>query len=479
MEPSHWREPSENRTGIKMSKTVANDFMSDPRIAQAKKLLLETLSDHQQMLTGIRASDPNLRRSYGELLERFAEIRGAKTFFPYLGSGIGKGPLVELADGSVKYDFISGIGVHHLGHSSPALVEASVEAALQDTVMQGNLQQNTQAVFLAREILTAANIKGASLDHCFFATSGAMANENALKIIFQKNTPADRILAFEGCFMGRTLALSSITDKPEYRQGLPALLPVDYVPFFDPARPEESTKAAVDSLNRYLARYPGRHAAMCFELILGEGGFHVGQENFFMSLMEIIKQNNIAIFIDEIQTFGRTEELFAFQYFGLDDFVDVVTIGKLSQVCATLFRAHYNPQPGLVSQTFTAGTAAFFAGSVIIRELCEGGYFGPDGKIAQYHKHFVNRLESIQKRHPTLIAGPFGFGAMVAFTPLEGNPKKVKEFIQALFEAGVISFYGGTDLTRVRFLIPVGALRFEDIDNVANIVEETLMQQDK
>jgi 4-aminobutyrate aminotransferase-like enzyme len=212
---------------------------------------------------------------------------------------------------------------------------------------------------------------------------------------------------------------------------------------------------------------------------LGEGGFHLGQKNFFISLMEILKQNNIAIFIDEIQTFGRTEELFAFQYFGLDDFVDVVTIGKLSQVCATLFKADYNPQPGLVSQTFTGGTAALFAGRVIIRELIEGGFFGPDGKIAQYHQYFVNRLEDIQKRHPTLIAGPFGLGAMIAFTPLDGNPKKVKQFIQELFEAGVISFYGGTDLTRVRFLIPVGALTFEDIDSVANIIEETLMRQNK
>jgi 4-aminobutyrate aminotransferase-like enzyme len=479
MEPSHWPDASEIRAGTKMSKTVANDLMSDPRIAQAKKLLLETLTDHQQMLTGIRASDPQLKQPYVELLEQFAEIRGAKLFFPYLGSGIGRGPLVELADGSVKYDFISGIGVHYWGHSSPALVAASVDAALQDTVMQGNLQQNTQGVFLAREILNAAKNKGASLNHCFFATSGAMANENALKIIFQKKSPADRILAFEGCFMGRTLALSSITDKPEYRQGLPATLPVDYVPFFDPEQPEESTKESVDSLNRYLARYPGRHAVMCFELILGEGGFHLGQKNFFTSLMKILKQNNIAIFIDEIQTFGRTEELFAFQYFGLDDFVDVVTIGKLSQVCATLFKADYNPQPGLVSQTFTGGTAAFFAGRVIIRELIEGGFFGPDGKIAQYHQYFVNRLENIQKRHPTLITGPFGFGAMIAFTPLDGSPKKVKEFIQALFEAGVISFYGGTDLTRVRFLIPVGALTLEDIDSVANIVEETLLHQNK
>ncbi len=453
--------------------------MSDPRVAQAKQLLLETLRDHQQMLTGIRSSDPELNRAYEELLKQFAEIRGAKLFFPYLGSGIGKGPLVELADGSVKYDFISGIGVHHLGHSNPALVEASVDAALQDTIMQGNLQQNTQGVLLARDILAAANDKGASLNHCFFATSGAMANENALKIIFQKKSPADRILAFEGCFMGRTLALSSITDKPDYRQGLPATLHVDYVPFFDSERPDESTQNAIDRLNRYLARYPGRYAGMCFELILGESGFHLGQKNFFVSLMEILKQKNIPIFADEIQTFGRTEELFAFQYFGLDDFVDVVTIGKLSQVCATLFKADYNPQPGLVSQTFTAGTAAFFAGRVIIRELLEGGYFGPDGKIAQFHRYFVNRLEQIQKRHPTLIAGSFGFGGMIAFTPFDGSPKKVKEFIQALFQAGVISFYGGTDLTRVRFLIPVGAVTLEDIDRVANIVEETLVQQAK
>jgi 4-aminobutyrate aminotransferase-like enzyme len=459
-----------------MSMTVANKFMSDPRISQAKKLLLEALHEHQQMLTGVRAPNPELAQSYAEILQQFSQLRGGKLFFPYLGSGIGKGSLVELADGSVKYDFISGIGVHHWGHSNAALVEASVDAALQDTVMQGNLQQNAHGIFLAQEILSAANAGGATLSHCFVTSSGAMANENALKIIFQNKRPADRVLAFEGCFMGRTLALSAITDREEYRQGLPTTLSVDYLPFFDPTRPDESAKLSVDHLRRYLARYPGKHAVMCFELILGEGGFHPGGRNFFVALMEILKQNNIAIHVDEIQTFGRTEELFAFQYFGLDDFVDVVTIGKLSQVCATLFKSDFNPKPGLVSQTFTASTAAFFAAKVIISELREGGYFGPDGKIARLHQHFVNRLEDIQRRHPKLITGPFGFGAMIAFTPLDGSPQRVKEFIQALFQAGVMSFYGGADLTRVRFLIPVGAVTFEDIDTVAEIIEQTLVK---
>ena len=69
-------------------------------------------------------------------------------YYPYLGSGIGRGALVELADGSVKYDFITGIGVHYMGHNHPALLEAGVDAALTNTVMQGNLQQNVESARL-------------------------------------------------------------------------------------------------------------------------------------------------------------------------------------------------------------------------------------------------------------------------------------------------------------------------------------------
>ncbi len=58
------------------------------------------------------------------------------------------GSFVELADGSVKLDFIVGIGVHGMGHSHPANVAATVDAAIEDTVMQGNLQQGLSTVTL-------------------------------------------------------------------------------------------------------------------------------------------------------------------------------------------------------------------------------------------------------------------------------------------------------------------------------------------
>ncbi len=458
-----------------MKKTLAAQMASDPRIAQAKALLLETLGEYQARIRGVQPPDPELTDSYRKKVTQFGELRGGPLFYPYLGSGLGRGALVELADGSVKYDFISGIGVHHWGHGNLALVAAALDAGLQDTTMQGNLQQNEECVGLAQSLLSGANAKGADLKHCFFSTSGAMANENALKIIFQKEHPADRVLAFEHCFAGRSLAMAQVTDKPDYRDGLPAVLSVDYVPFYDASRHMESTRISVEHLKRHLDRYPGRHAAMIFELILGEGGFYPGLREFFASLMEILKQHHVTVMVDEIQTFGRTTELFAFQHFGLDTFVDVVTVGKCLQVCATLFTDEYTPRPGLLSQTFTGGTNQFFAAGVILRGLMEGGYFGPDGKIARFHRHFESRLRQIAERRPGLISGPFGIGAMIAFTPFDGRFDKAKQFVQALFDAGVISFYAGADPTRARFLIPVGAVTFDDIDAVARIVEETLI----
>jgi len=461
--------------GQQMNKTLADQLAEDPRIIQARQVILDTLSEYQQSIVGVREPDPELRKPYDEAIKALGELRGAALYFPYLGSGFGKGALVELADASVKYDFISGIGVHHFGHCHRKIVEAQLQAAVRDTVMQGNLQQNTESVELARMLVAAANRYGAALTHCFFSTSGAMANENALKAIFQKKSPADRILAFSGCFAGRTLALCNITDKAAYREGLPSFLHVDYVPFFDDARPEESTRSALETLQDHLARYPGRHAAMCMELVLGEGGFYPGNREFFVPLLEILKEHSVAVLFDEIQTFSRTTELFAFQHFGLDEYVDVVTIGKSSQICATLFSDAFNPRPGLLSQTFTGATSALFASRVIVEELLNGGYFGPEGTIARVHDHCVRHFRAIEARHPELIAGPFGIGAMVAFTPLGGDSAAVQRFVHALFDAGVIGFYAGVQPTRARFLLPVGAVTIEDIDRVAAIVERTLV----
>lgn len=456
-------------TPFLMDEIFATQLKKDPRIRQAKDLLLETVKDYQKKITGIASPKQDLIQDYKTLLENFMEYRAGKLYFPYIGSGFGKGALVELIDGSIKYDMISGIGVHYWGHNHPDLLISSIDAAISDTIMQGHLQQNVDAIELTKILL-----KASGLDHCFLASSGVMANENALKIAFQKKHPADRVLAFEGCFMGRTLVMSQITDKPAFREGLPNLLHVDYVPFYHHEAPEESTRHAVKILKKHIARYPNQHAAMCFEMVQGEGGFYPGTTEFFTEIMKILKEHGIVTIIDEVQTFGRTDRLFAFQKFQVEEYVDIVTIGKLSQACATLFRNDVRPRHGLLSQTYTSSTAAIEGSIVIIKSLLNDGYFGPNGKIAKVHAHFEKNLKKLEKKYPDLIQGPYGLGGMIAFTPLGGDHEKVLQFIQDLFHAGVISFMAGSKPTRVRFLVPMGVITPEDIDNVTEIIENVL-----
>lgn len=446
----------------------AHHLKNDPRIIQAKQLLIDALKDHQKEITQVKPADPEKKVEYETLLNDFAQARGAKLYYPYVGSGIGNGTLVELMDGSVKYDFINGIGPHYWGHSHPDILSSGIDAALNDIVMQGNLQQNVNSLAVMKLLL-----ENSQLDHCFLTTSGVMANENGLKIALQKKHPAARILAFEHCFTGRSLAISQITDKPAYREGLPINYFVDYIPFYDPKKPEESTQHAVDVLKQHIHRYPRQHAVMCLELVQGEGGFNLGSKEFFLALLKVLKEEDIIVLDDEIQTFGRLSRLFAFQHFELDSFIDIVCIGKLSQVCATLYRKHLTPRPGLLSQTFTGSTSAIEAGKFIIENLIKGDFYGKNGRIEQIHQRFVQNFNQINERHPGLIEGPYGEGTMIAFTPFKGHYDQVIHFVKALFEAGVISFIAGTKPTRVRFLVPA-IIKMEEIDQACLIVEKVL-----
>ena len=454
--------------------TSSERLLADSRIQQAKALVREALQELQQPLSGVREPDPDFAQDYQARLEKFAALRGGSLYYPYLSSGIGHGPFVELADGSVKLDMICGIGVHGLGHSNPLLVDAGIDAALCDTVMQGNLQQHLPSIDVSQLLIDTANRQGAKLEHVFMSTSGAMANENALKLAFQKHAPANRVLAFRDCFAGRTLALSQVTDRPNYRAGLPDTIHVDYLPFYEPDQHSHSITKSVGVLRRHLSRYPGKHAAMVFELIQGEGGYYAGNREFFMALIEELRKHNVAIFFDEVQTFGRTSQPFAFQHYELDDYADIVSVGKITQVCATLFRTDYKPQPGLISQTFTGSSWAMMACQVVIEELNRRGHFGADGKNVQFANHFAKRMEELAGKHPEHIRGPFGVGGMMAFTPLKGTAADAKRVAFQLYDAGLIGFVAGNDPARVRFLPPLGVIEIEHIDLMCDIIAKTV-----
>ncbi len=456
------------------SQLVAEHLRSDPRIAQAQALLLAALEDAQGHITGPKPPRPELQEHYQGLLERLAIARGGATYFPYLGSGIGRGPWVELADGSVKLDFIGGIGVHGLGHSSPELLKASLHAALEDTIMQGNLQQHPPSLAICERLINLSRKQGAQLEHCLLSTSGAMANENALKIAFHNRAPADRILALDNCFAGRSIATAQLTDRPQYRIGLPTALAVDYLPPEDVHHSPESQQRSLSALDKVLKRYPGKHAALWLELVSGEGGYYPGSKAYFDQLIERAKQANVLVIFDEVQTFSRLSQPYAFQHFELDKFADIVTIGKITQLCATLYRGDLKPKGPLLSQTFTAASSSIAAALTMLDQLEQVGCFGAEGQNMQRHQLFADKLQELCRKHPGKISGPHGCGMMIAFTPGDGSNEAATRMTLAMFEAGLMGFVAGGNPTRIRFLPPPAITTAADITAACDILDGVL-----
>lgn len=456
---------------------LADQLRNDPRVKQAEELLLAALADAQASITGPAEPKGGLRAGYEQLLERLTVARGGAPYFRYLGSGLGKGPWVELADGSVKLDFITGIGVHGLGHSHSRLLQAGVRAALEDTVMQGNLQQHRPSVEVCERLLKLSTARGAQLHHCLLSTSGAMANENALKIAFHHRAPADRVLALDNCFAGRSIAMAQLTDRPSYRTGIPTALAVDYIPPSDPDHSPASRERSLAALDKHLRRHPGKYAALWLELVAGEGGYYPGSTEYFTKLIQRAKQDNVIIIFDEVQTFGRLSQPFAYQHFELDPFVDIVTIGKITQLCATLYGEALKPEGPLLSQTFTAASSSIAAALVVLDELEQTACFGTEGENMRRHAYFSQRLRELSSKHPGKLSGPHGCGMMIALTPGDGSTAAATELVQSLFAAGLMGFVAGSHPARVRFLPPPAVTTRAHIDMAIEILDGVLSSQ--
>ncbi|WP_436717101.1 aminotransferase class III-fold pyridoxal phosphate-dependent enzyme [Roseiconus lacunae] len=458
-----------SQSATESTESIADSLRQDQRIIEAKRLIREAVQEHAQQLR-VRPANASLKDSYAQWLNRLTDVRGGPPIWPYLASGLGQGPYVELADGSVKLDFIGGIGVYGAGHSDLGMIEAAVGAAIEDTVMQGNLQQNPASVVMMEKLIALAQQSGASLPYCLLTTSGAMANENALKIALHKATPADRVIAFQNAFAGRSLAMAAVTDRPNYRAGLPLTVAVDYLPFRDPSDPEGSQKRAVAELHRLLKRHPGRYAAFWAEPIAGEGGYFPGSHEFFAALCEPLKDAGVPIIFDEIQSFSRTSQPFAFQHYGLDQFADIVTVGKITQVCATLYSDAMKPTGPILSQTFTGSTASITTGIETLTRFEQRGCFGDQGTNVQLARYFQSQLEALADEFPTQISGPYGEGLMIAFTPGDGSFDTAKALMMDMFDAGLLGFVCGGGPTRIRFLPPPIITTTEQIDHAVSLL---------
>ena len=431
--------------------------------------IVHKIEEESSKITKPLPPDPNKKKRYDKILNSIDHLRGRPLFFPYLSSGLGRGPLVELADGSVKLDFVCGIGPHILGHSHPDLIRASLRGALEDTVIQGHLQMGEVYNKVLKKLISLAN-KKSNLAQAWICPSGSMANENALKVIRQKNKGARKILAFERAFAGRTTLMCEITANPAVKVGLPSYNEVLRVPFC-PHQPER----ALQALKQHWEQERENIACFMLELMQGDGGCFRAEPEFFIPLLDFCKDKNIAVWFDEVQTFCRSGEFFAFETLNLGKYVDVCTIGKALQMSATLWTKEYNPKPGLVSGTFASSSTSLHSALSLLNIL--ESYMGEDGQIQNIYKNWRTKLKNLEEE--SLLSDIEGWGLMIGATPLEGRPKQVSRLLQTLFQKGLICFSCGQgEKKRLRFLLPA-VVEDHHLDQATSILRETLYEVKK
>ena len=441
-------------------------------IQEKMDLLFSEILMEQQKYMQVRPADPEKKIVMDNMTKDFAQLKGRELFYNYMSTGRGHGPFTELVDGSVKYDLIGAIGPNLLGHSHPLTIKAHLEAACNDVVYCGNLLSHMEAYKLTKAVLQT--VPKTRLKHFWFSCSGSFANDVALKIIWQKKAPKYKVIAFEKAFAGRSIATQDITHNASYREGMPKTIDVRHVPHFDQNDPANSTKKTIDALNKLWSDEGDTFCAITMEIIQGEGGFIFGTKEYYETVFKWAKSKGLYIWVDEVQSFGRTEQLFAFQTFGLDEYIDVVTVAKALQACGTFYTEELNPKPGLIAGTFNGSIAALTAGEKVLNFLMNGNFFGPNGRNRQLEKIFTSKLQELKDGSCKGKIGYIGgIGTMLSFEIGDSGADVSKKFIYQLFDNGVLSFTAGKSPTRIRFLIPV-TLTEQHINEIFKIIEKTI-----
>lgn len=412
-----------------------------------------------------------LEKDYLHSIQELGSLRGRPLFYPYLGSGRGKGVYVQLSDGSIKMDLLGGVGVQILGHAHPELQKAVLKAGLSDVLMQGHLLVNKEYLNLSRKLVGLAQ-KHSRLKYVWLTTSGSKAGENALKMARQKNTGRRKILAFDRAFAGRTTLMSEITGNPKIKEGLPVYDEVLRIPFYDSQNPKQS----LNILKSHLEKEGNNIGVFVFEIVLGEGGYRSAPPEFFISLFEECRKYKIALWADEVQTFLRTGEFFAFEKWGLGSYVDICTIGKGLQLAATFFTESYKPRPGLISGTFSATTPALAAGLKVL-EVLEQDYMGKEGLIVKTQELFITLFKDLKDR--AFIKDYDVFGLMASFSLLNPSMEKTQKFLRKLFHNGVICLSCGINAwARVRLLVPA-VIQPSEMEELRKILIKTFSDVDR
>lgn len=224
----------------------------------------------------------------------------------------GEGSYLWDSEGRRYLDYVQGWAVNCLGHCPKEVVNVLAKQAA--TLINPSPAYYNDASARFAQALTASSC----FDRVFFASSGAEANEGAIKLArkfgAKHRNGAYEIITFQNSFHGRTLATMSASGK------------VAFEPLFEPKVPG-FRKAILNDMASVKALVSDKTVAVMLEPVQGEAGVLAATDEFMQALREFTRERGLLLIVDEVQTgFGRIGKLYGYQHSGIEP--DIMTLGK-------------------------------------------------------------------------------------------------------------------------------------------------------
>ena len=402
---------------------------------------------------------------------------------------IQKGRNAEVWDENGKryIDFVGGIGVLNFGHCNPKIVKAIQLQAETLTHYAFNAALHRPYLDLMEQLLQIVPIDQPLSG--MFTNSGAEATENALKVA-RMATGRTGMIAFDGGFHGRTLAAVNLNGKVKpYKDGLgPLPGPVYHIPF-----PSQDNGVSFDQAKQALDRLfqvevdVNNIAAIIFEPVLGEGGFHLMSPEFAQYLRAFLYTHGILIIVDEIQSgFARTGTHFAFTHLGIEP--DLMLLGKsiaggvpLGAVVG-LAKHMDAPNKGALGGTYSGNPIACAAGLATL-EILQSAEF--QASTQHYIETIEQRYAKWQQQKLTPWLGRLtGIGAMrgieLQHPSLGAGTQVLAEVLASAREQGLLLMPSGPAKNIIRLLTPLTIhpeTLNEGLDTLEHILAQTANMQ--
>jgi len=351
------------------------------------------------------------------------------------------------AEGNEYIDMVGGHGVCLLGHRHPAVREAITRQADRIITCSEVFYNDQRALFY--ESLQAH--LAPRFGRYFLCNSGTEAVEAGFKLV-RALTNRTGIIAMKGCFHGRTFGSLSATWRPKYREPFEPLLPgFEHIPFNN----LEAAEAAVSDST----------AAVIVELIQGEGGINLIEDEFLHGLRSLCNDRGALLIFDEIQSgLGRTGRWFCYQHH--DVVPDLICLGKGIAgglpMGVLIWRSDLGTFPPHTHGSTFGGNPLVCAAAIATLQVLDEEKL-PE-RAAQVGERFLAELRTIE--HPA-IREVRGRGLMIGID----LRKRATPVLQTMAENGVLGLPAGTTMVR---LLPPLSIAEEDLEQVRTVIVNAL-----